>query len=583
MIGVIGLARIVQRYFAVGLLEAWLAAWLLVHLSLVATLLLGSAAHLVNATLAWAWFGSTVLLFPLSFLFSRARPLRADPYVAAAFLPFAAVLGLMIFRSLLYLDNTYDGQTYGLVRIALWANYSSVLDVMPTVQLNVFTNEWHGELIALLYGFARGSIHGFQMTGIEQLIVTFVAGAWFARRLGASPAWSVIAATVVATMPATLGVASVLKGDLLACAALLMAAGWLLTLSARPAWSSTWLVLSLALATSSKLTVAVGAVGIAVLAIVVAAKSADWRKVALGSACGAGLSAVLAIRFLLNAVIYGNPIQRVESERIQPGIDALVGGLEYLADMLVDFAYRNAGEPVLSWALSGGAGLAVVYSVLVLCVRKKGFGTHTLAPKLAIVAAISTIGTLSLLPAHPWSLRYVLPMLSIVIICAIASVDRRSMVRAMMVAGALIAIALDARYVVMDGELNGHSTFADMVEGGMRKTPIELSSAGTSFLDAYFVKQLGFDSGRSLTIGVLAELDRPVAPLIGSRAQNRLLLAADFPGLVKVLKETCPDFAVVTKRQLKPLPDDQTALLVASGYILVAESPLAAFAQRSSC
>lgn len=575
MLAVAGAGRIVRRRWSIDALPSWLIGWLLVHSATVAVFLAASFASAVTAQLVWVWLVVGALAYPLSGL----GRLRAPRLPDLAVLPIFAVFALMMFRSLVYLDNTLDAQTYGLVRLGIWMNYQSILVIMPTLQVNVFANEWNGELIGLLYGIAAGSIQGFQFGCVEQLIVLFVSALWLLRGLGAGKSWSILAATAIATTPAVLGLASVVKGDLLACAALVMAAGGLFELRRHPVAASMIVTASLALAVGSKVTAAVGVAAIAGIALYLVVREGMVRRAAAGVLLGAPIAFVTLSRFVVNFIEYGTPLKRVEAEKIAPGLETLWTSLDYIARMTVTFGPERAA--ILGWSLAGGAGLVVSFSAVAFALRKREQETSHLRTFLIVLSVGATVATAYFVPTYPWSYRYFLPMILVVVACLLASVAARW--RPKMMAAAIVIIAIDASYMLWPGEINGNNTFAGMVQVGLTHSPLDISVPEYMKAEYHFA-ELNLDRSRPRSFGVLAEVNRPVSPLVGSRAQNRLYLASNTSELADTLKRHCPNFAVITKPFGGALLSrDQTAPIAVAGYKFMFEGEIVAIARKTNC
>jgi hypothetical protein len=177
-------------------LGAWLSAWIALQAYLFVVMLLASAVHGLNALTIWSAVALAVVIVlwsargspPLFHASETARTSGIAPWL------FAALFIAVTLRASIFSDFTRDGQTYTLVRNAVWMNNHSLLVHMPSPQIAVFVYEWNSDLIAVGYGLVSGNLQGLTFGNIEIFLFCYLAFCWLALRLGANLAWATMVA-----------------------------------------------------------------------------------------------------------------------------------------------------------------------------------------------------------------------------------------------------------------------------------------------------------------------------------------------------------------------------------------------------
>jgi hypothetical protein len=499
------------------------------------------------------------------------------------------VLSVFWARSLFFYDYTWDAQNYGLPRLALWMNYESVLVHMPTTQINLFANEWIGEINALCYGIVAGSYQGFAFGNLEVLLWLAVGAGWVATLLGAPRYWALCLSAVLASSPAILGLASTVKGDLAAVAMLLISLGWLLCLKSGRAsggLASAMLAISLALAVACKITaafpaLAIGAFGVAALGR--AGLSDLWRTSVAARLAVAGLLILVTSRYWLNLAHYGDAVKRVHTEEVGFKIEYLVGNVAQAINRLVGVG-KGLDDTSRVWALSAGMAGAVWFVLLAaLLAARAGRTSQTLAlPNawlfvLATCVLAATFVSMAMLVPYPWTFRYFLPAFTAVllILCSFhfaAAFDRRF--------GAWIAIAawsvvvVDLAVALRPGEILPTNSVKELRRLAMHQdTALERASLVWKhpFLSAD-VKALRLDDARSLSILAVKELDASLLPFLGSRAQNRIRIVSDEEALVGAAAAHKQDVVVVAAPRAARMKADIREALDRHGYTVLVDN-----------
>jgi hypothetical protein len=446
----------------------------------------------------------------------------------------------------------------------------------------VFVNEWLGELIALSYGLAVGNIQALMFGGVEIMLVLFLACAWFARRLGASEKWSATIAAIAATAPACLGLAGVLKGDLLAVAALVMAWGSVSLLrSEYRAAAIVMTVMGLAMAVGAKLSAAPATAATAVVALSLMRPNVSTARAVL---LGLALSLPLLSRYLLNFWLFGDPIKRIEPEMPKIGLDSFLGNIQLLASRLVQFGPIHPDGNQFGTLLAGGMGLTLLVVLASICVQ---FGANVMLSRIriaALAAAAAGVLILGIITAPaPWGFRYFLPPLLVAAI-ALLAFDTQKISRAaqaMLVTLGLCIAVLNASVAVWPGEINANRSFRDAVRALTASTFIKRATIVYEAVYPEYALEK-FDSEQPMKIAALAAISQGLGPFIGSRAQNQLVLAGDYATLRRIVASQCPNYVVITKDRPEPLADDLRRDVENLGFTWIVDKKIAV-AKRVNC
>jgi hypothetical protein len=564
-------ARILRPYFP-DTVAAWLASWILIFAFQITAMLVLSVVGILTTAAVWA--GLAVTAGTLAVL-SKPRPVPAPPPMSIARTVglggavFGIVWTVMALRSSLLTDFTHDASTYGLVRLAVWLHGESILVHMPTEQINIFSNEWNGELNGLLYGLVSGNIQGFAFGNVEILLVTFVAAAWLAYRLGAEPRLASAVGALATLTPAALGLAGTIKGDLLACTGLILAAGWL-TLG-REKGHGGWCVFltgtSLALAFGAKISSLFGALLFLPPLLVVLWLNRRSVNVYVGAAIALPVAGIFCSRYFVNLAVYGDALSRAGSEAADPGFHTLLENISLLSPLLVSFSADL--KPYSLWALMGGLGLAGVAATI--CAVLAG----SLAPRSSrpclTVGALGLVGallTFTLIPAQIWGLRYSLPSLTILLIAASASVAGTSF-KAVAATILPILAMVNVLAAFRPGEIfpNLYNMGSEGLRWALHTSAMDRAyTLHPGLYNQMKIADIGLDQRVGRTVVVYQRIDSFILPLFGSRAQNEVTFTLNLQGLEQEVVRVNPDYLVV--RTVGAITDEEKQLVSRLGYIL---------------
>ncbi|MGF9693073.1 hypothetical protein AAIH46_09660 [Rhizobium sp. 0TCS1.26] len=543
-----GFALVVDRYIR-DPLASWLSAWIAVQVATILAMLTVSTSSGLTTTFAWTWLigiaGASTVTRSLG---GYGTP--KVPRIDAPSLVFLALLAVMALRSFLMFDYTLDGFAYGYPRMAIWMNYGNMLVQMNTAQINIFSNEWNGELNGLIYGLSSGNIQGFGFGNVEVMALLFLSAKWFSTLLCKNVLQCSSIALIIFSSPAVLGLASTTKGDLLAVVGIILAAGFTLKAvrAKEPYFFIAMAVSCAGLAVGSKLASAPISIFALAALILTLAKPLRLRPT-IGALCvGIAFAAVFCSRFFLNLFAYGNALARADGESPEFGIYTFVGNL----GLVVRRLWSGAETPPFDvWALSAGFGTATLFIAVIIGLNWRDIQKRTAPANLVILvlslAALTTCA--ALIPYRPWSFRYLLPAVVIIAIALATLSTKRSarLAASLSILGALINFGSAARPgeiipPVAAIKLERHFTSfanAKSIERAMMFHP------GTYL--TYHVNELCLDKPQGISIATLNSINTFYFPFLGSHAQNRLLLTADLDELVATAAQAKPDLVSVTR------------------------------------
>lgn len=616
---VFALAKLIRKSWALDHISGLISGWLLLLAFQHSIILALSAAGLMSQP-----YFLTLMLAASLLLHWKSRSVPFSPWIedksAWNLLPLIAILFVLLamwLRSIFFFDYTWDALTYGIPRLVMWLNYGSVFISMPTPQLNLFVNEWNAELNALGYALASGGYTGFAFGNLEILLLLFLTVVWVAVLLGARMFWALCLAAVIGSAPAVLGLATTTKGDLLACTAFLASLGWLIHIKQRgpsTAFAYGMLLLALTLAVGSKVSVALSALTMGVLALALIDRRGVREILQLPAltklAILAGLAAFSA-RLLTNWVVYENPLKRMHHEKAQFSLNHLFENLAQTWERLFSFGDIFPNDE-RSWALManmGGAAWLILITALMasaawMVLRNRALRQNPqpgnglsdahlddrnsttsdldrLKPDLkwlmfvCACLAMATVAGMTLSAAAPWAFRYHAPgIITLLIVIGAVSipVGLRGNWRAALVLASLIVVAINLAITSRPGEIVP-APLGDLT------AKIKIADSAQKRIHLYVrdpyksaaVDRAGLDVAQPLNILVFHTPDTALAPFVGSRAQNRIRTVADENELLAI--SSLPGWDIVAVLLKKEMRNQQTVhALKQQGYFVVADN-----------
>ncbi|MDP2109750.1 MAG: hypothetical protein Q8N48_14125 [Thiobacillus sp.] len=600
---VFAVARFIQPRWALDRFSSLIAGWLMIQ-ALQAGLVLGLSA----VGLLYQPYFLTITLIFAALVYWRTRMLsllretvnlswRDHP----ALIAIGGVLTLMWLRSLFLYDFTWDAQTYGLPRLAIWLNSGSVFVHMPTLQLNLFVNEWNAELNALAFALASGGYLGFAFGNLEVLLWLFVSIAWVARLLGASAYWAIILSAVLGSAPAMIGLASTIKGDLLAITAFVIAVGWLIrAMRDKSALAVVLCLLSATLAVGAKISVALPV--IAVLSVAAGMlgthgiREISRLTVLTKSVLFLSLM-VFSSRLWTNWAVYGNPLKRIDVEQAHFSLGNMFANLDLAGIRLFGILDEVQGEGAM-WALAGSMGGAAWFIAAASLLALIGAWRNTRASRyisrskadqneraiatgwLILVAGAILFGTLvsmTLSPAYLWTFRYFAPGILLLLIGAGVFALRASQTawqHRAFTALAALAVLVNVGISIRPGEVLPTPNLVTLA-GEIKRADTPLRRMALFIKGPYQiagVEALGLDSTIPLKILAFKDLETSFIPFVGSRAQNTILTVANGNDLLTAAAKPGWDVVAILQKMELRNPNLKSALEQQGYWVLVDNS-----------
>jgi hypothetical protein len=469
--------------------------------------------------------------------------------------------------------------------------------------------------------FFSGAYLGFNFGNLEILIVLFAVIAWIAGLLGVPLFGAFFLSAVLGSAPAILGLASTVKGDLLACTAFLMAFGWLIQLKEgdRSPLVFGIIVLSVTLSLGSKISVLLPAITILIFATALMGRSITHDLWQLPILIRLGLVAILFIfssRLWTNWVVYGNPLIRIE--HVQFSFVQMLANMELAADRMFAIGKELQGKGQM-WALSGSMGGTAWFIVICVILSLPGaakrfrrstpyqsastdtpagglsnsttahdLGVNSLA-KIGLPIFIATAASMALSDASlalldpslglsdaaPWAFRYFLPGVMVLLLGIGAITLSKDIFSGSCIIIAFISIltiAVNIGITSRPGEVLPTIHFDKLVTMVQQaNTPLKrISLMLKGPYQAAEVENLGLDAKpmRILTFNGLGE---PLIPFLGSHAQNRIRTVANEKDLI--FASTQAEWDVVAILLKKNLRDPIiTRQLIQQGYFVVVDN-----------
>ncbi len=443
-----GLSVILLRRKCEDYLEASIAAWLLVQIGLIAVMLVLSAFHQLTGFSLWTvLIASACFLFIMSFTLNKPisgtnrrglglGPL-VDPVFIASMIPVMIIFAVLAYRSFYFFDTTWDGMTYENTRISAYAQNASLFIHMPTKAMNIFSNEWNGEVNCLFYLLLTGTDQAINFGNVEIWLIACMGYAWLGGLLGTPTKLRILTGLILSCAPPLLGVSMTVKGDLLCIAAFAISAGWIYRIirdGAKPLYVLLALG-SLGLSFGAKMVVAVSTFCFCLIILSYQLKQIRRKGIRVSSSLFAGmiLFGIGSSRYIVNFFTYGSPFARLEA--------ASLSGSHFLGNAWG--ICHSFGEAVLNgpwpagttWHLSmnyGFMGLLIIAYLFTKIVKLTGTEKTSensldlllpsrLRRRLIFIIPL-ILGFLFLAFStgwRPWSLRYFIPWIQILLTAAL--------------------------------------------------------------------------------------------------------------------------------------------------------------------
>jgi hypothetical protein len=505
--------------------------WVAVHLYLIGVLLLLSPLRAANGSAVWLALGAGSLFTAREYTVDRLAITKSGaPFLITAVTSVGlSVFVFLTYRSLYFFDTTWDALTYELPRISFYAQFQSLFVHQPSVALNIFANEWNGELVALLARLATGSDQAIGFGGAEIWLWGCIALDAVGRRLGVSIVGAALIALLLMTTPAALGLAMVVKGDLLAAIALCLGLGCLFPKEEPPAGfllASGLVVLSFG--AGAKVALLPIAFLLVVHGCIRLARDPLTRRWLL---LVAALCALGTARYVTNIFVYHNPVKRVGAEHAVPGFATLRENVGGVACKWFDTISWPWAAPSERWVLGfgfGAAGWLALLSIALVVLSKRGRIERFGFAKWWLVGIFAVSWLYVGLNIHwqSWAFRYHLPWVMTVALFALAVGFRRLTARgSSRCALVLLAVTvIQAIYPCGHGEV----IFGSFAEARAR-SQLERKVAFNGYMWSPALQT--FVSGPPSRVVIFNQLDSAILPFFGDDSRHRVTLVASAEAL----------------------------------------------------
>lgn len=417
----LGARLIIQKY--ADLLGSVLGGWLLSQCFYIVWMLFLSAFSELSTLGIWLGIGLLPILFVVFEAKKQPVTIRFSDY--KQFLSpsgFTALAGAIIiffvltYRSFYFYDNTWDALTYGLTRIAFYAHYHSFLVIQPTQAVNIFSNEWNGELNGLFYLLATANAQAISFGNVEIWLVGFLGFSWFCGLLTVPARLRLLCGLALGSVPALLGLSMTVKGDLLAIVALTISLSYtyrVLVEEPPNPWNFLLALAALGLACGAKVVI----LPYVSLAVVLLLLNGFFIKKLKGSILIGGivLFCVGNLRYILNLFAYGDFFKHLETTDFSwlnalKNIKGITMAGTIFPKLFVDYGTLGYGFGFLALPLLCFSLIAFIAKIYFpqSAVKKRCSSSFIL---LLSLLGINFCFLLFAFPWYPWSFRYFAPIL----------------------------------------------------------------------------------------------------------------------------------------------------------------------------
>ncbi len=538
------LLALILRKRCNSLLEAVVASWTLVFALMIGGMLFLSFFNALNGTNLIIIFGIVILSLLLIMLLNKEdKKIPTDDYnflfmgVSPIILILIIVIFIILFyRSLYFFDTTWDALVYELPKIALFSQRMSLFIFEPTKVLNIFSNEWNGELNSLYYSLIANNDQATSFGNVEIWLYLVIVFAWLSSLFSVKPKYYLLVGFVMGTLPVSLGLSMTVKGDLLSFVALSLTIGWFIRIH-KDGINKFYLVMvfvSLGILGGSKITVVptVGLLYLIIIVYILIQKNLTYKTrlnlIILGS-----FGFLIGVsRFLVNLYFYNDPFKRVAGERAILSVDNIISNLIGLKDSIFGIFYSPIYTKEIVWVLNksmGYLGVILLISPYFIYHAIKLNKTKNIVLALTYVSVfVGFIFVFTTTTWHPWSFRYFAPYLFLLfsyLIVMLLKVIPKSRV---IVVSFIVISLLHVSIMLQKGE-----TRPLTYQNAAGSTQIERKLALHQFLfeEKYGIKNnsLFYNGGGEILI--YNDVNTPIYPFFGLNNNNRVELV-DSPQLL---------------------------------------------------
>ena len=328
---------------------------------------------------------------------------------------FAVLFLALCVRPLFYYDTTEDALIQGMTKLAFFQQHESLFTKYDSLTINTFSNEWLGELNGLYYLVFTGKDMAIAYGNIEIYLFLAVVFVYLIGIYGYRGKHTFAYAFLACTLPVVTGIAMTIKTDLIAIALLPLAVGFLMEYYKSESPELLFVaIVSLGAAAGAKIAV-LPAAGLLLIALILYYFKNAKKRPVFPVIFGGFWFAVFCSRYIVNLVQYGNPFQRIASEKatfslvhLWKSMVGIAGEFNEIPELLNTLPKYSSWN----WVVNKGVGYAgyiliFVFLITILKIKKK----HDI--QFYKYIAMPIIGGLFFFMMSTewqrWSFRYVAP------------------------------------------------------------------------------------------------------------------------------------------------------------------------------
>lgn len=340
----------------------------------------------------------------------------------------------LVLHNVIYYDTTDDALTQGMTKLAFMQQHQSMFVKYSTVTINIFSNEWIGELNGLFYLLITGKDNLVLLGNVEIYLFIIVVLYGVIKIFNYKGRENIILVGYFGTTPVILGLAMTLKTDLIA---LIMVVLMVATLLSYYRDESDFLLCTsiaiIGITAASKITV-LPVAGLFAIGLIIYFFKRAKRKPIGSVVVGIGVALIFCTRYIANLIQYGNPVQRALNEKVTGSFGNLIENAKGIVRSFGQTEWMiKTSKPwsAGNWTVTKGIGYGgevILVLILFLVVgaiiyrKKKTKKQRVMAGYFIIpyVGAFAFVlfGTVW----YDWSFRYYYPYIMLVEIVAVIGV-----------------------------------------------------------------------------------------------------------------------------------------------------------------
>lgn len=567
------------------ILEVIVSSWIILYVSQIGILILLSIWNLIYLEAIALYHICLILVLLLYIRGSTDTHLLSISSInfTAALRAHSSVICLIIIiffiltsRSLLFFDTTWDGLTYELPRIFMYASNHSLFVHQSTQMVNIFCNEWNGELNSLFYTVVTGDDQAASFGNVEIWLFGILAYTWITHRFGLTYKWSLFCALVILLSPISLALAMTVKGDLLAFITLPLLVCWYVKVieSENDYLALSMLVICAGLAAGSKVSILPSCLMLlACTAFFMQWSFRENRNWTFWSIAIGGLGFLIGTsRYIINIIVYHNPFQRLEvvSHDAFNIVQTLIGISNNFAKGIYSPIFElltSSNEQ--SWALDKGFGMLaafIVASPLIALYQMKHRtfeDSMEMHKKAALVLPFLIIATNFLIlsfsaPWYPWSPRYYAPFLTLALVYALVfTIIKSSILQRKILTTILVFILIAHCFENLRIREVWPSSFATAYKRSQQERKLAFHPYYYNHFGLNRIEEVIWGGGKVL---ILNQVDSAIEPFFGPNHSNIVelcknaeeLVARSRNGNFDLIVVTLPGKQVVNEKEIMP-------------------------------